>query len=191
MAAGVTTKRDGMAALRKAVAAFERERVLVGIPEKTTERDNTDGSPLTNAAIGKILDEGAPANNLPARPWLRPGVDSNKDKIASRYEGAAKRLLAGDTGALKTAHQIVGQETADAVKLKIESGPFAPLAPGTVAGRARQRGTKRRASETEYLRLVKQGVSPAAAQAAAGIQPLINTGQLRNAVTFVVRPRGK
>jgi hypothetical protein len=46
-----------------------------------------------------------------------------------------------------------------------------------------------RASEIRYLDLVANGMSAADAQGATGIRPLINTGQLRNAITYAIREK--
>jgi hypothetical protein len=74
------------------------------------------------------------------------------------------------------------------VKAKTSSNIPPPLKPSTIRGRKYLRGTQsRRAGETKYSALVKGGMAPAAAQRAAGIVSLVNTGQLRNAVTYVVR----
>jgi hypothetical protein len=57
-----------------------------------------------------------------------------------------------------------------------------------IDGRKYARGTKsRRESEEAYLGLIAKGMDPGAAQADAGIVSLINTGQLRNSITSVVR----
>jgi hypothetical protein len=51
------------------------------------------------------------------------------------------------------------------VRKKINEGPFEPLAPKTLQERKRRGRT--------------------------GEKPLIDTGQLRNSVTYVIRPKGK
>jgi hypothetical protein len=190
--AKLVKKQDGLEKLKRVLAAFEAERVLVGIPSNKADRSGTDLGALNNATIGIIMEKGSPAANIPARPWLAPGIVSAKSAIVSHYEQAAKKALRqGDLAAMSAAHKQVGHLTADAVKRYINSGTFAPLSPRTIANRARQRGTRRRVSETKYLGLVAGGMSPAQAQNVAGIRPLINSGQMRNAVTYVVRKKGE
>lgn len=189
--ATLTKKQDGLAKLQRVLAAFEAERVLVGIPSNKDDRSKTEKGALNNATIGIIMEKGSPAAHIPARPWLAPGIASAKGPIVSHYEQAAKQALrSGDAGALTAAHKVVGHLTADAVKAYLLHGHFEPLAPSTIANRARQRGTRRRPSETRYLGLVAGGMGAAQAQNVAGIRPLINTGQMRNAVTYVVRKKG-
>lgn len=164
---GLSVKTDTTKELMKALKTFNGSEVLVGIPSTTAGRepDPQNPSPINNATIGYIMENGSPAANIPPRPHLRPGVEDNKAKIVNRYRGAAKKALDGDLKAIGIAHQVVGQETADAVKAKITEGPFEALAASTLAAR-RRRGF-------------------------AGESPLIETGAYRNAITYVVRPRGK
>jgi hypothetical protein len=172
--------------LKKAV----QERVLVGIPAQNDPRSAPSG-PINNATIGIIMERGSPGRNIPARPWLVPGVRSARAQIGARYRAAARDALKTmSSDPIMRANRIVGQETADAVKRYIKTGSFAPLSPKTVAARARQRAARnRRASEIKYLKAVKAGMPLVKAQNLYGIRPLINTGQLLGSVTYVIRPR--
>lgn len=208
--AKVTMTKNEVEKLLSGLRSLEAEKVLVGIPADKSGRNNADGSPLNNATIGAIMEHGSPAANIPARPWLRPGIASAKAKIIKRYEGAAKKAVKGDLSAATIVHQVVGQETADAVKKYIRTASFVPLKRSTIAARARQRGSMhRRKGEKYYLELTKGrkggfgllnpyltslGGGDAAnidLQAAAGIKPLINTGQLLNSVGYVVVKTGQ
>jgi hypothetical protein len=184
----ITKVQDHTDVMLRVLKAFERQRVLVGIPGSKSPRK--DGR-LNNATIGMIMEKGSPGANIPARPWLAPGIDSGRERIIMHYEAAVKRAFKhGDVGALEAAHNRVGAEAVAAVRRYVRgAGHFVPLRPATVAARARQRGTRRRRSETKYLGLVASGMSLALAQNVAGIRPLINTGQLLNSVTYVVRSR--
>ena len=188
---GTSVRIDVASQVLKSIQAFDKLRVLVGVPESTAGREDYEGQEINNATIGYLMENGSPAANIPARPHLVPGVQSAGPEIVKRYRAAAQKTLAGETRALGIAHQVVGQIAADKVRLKIATGPFQPLAPSTVAGRARQRGTGKRPGEIEYARLIRQGETPASAQAAAGIQPLINSGQYSASIIFVVRARGR
>lgn len=188
---GMTVTVDIAAQVMSAIGRFDRERVLVGVPESTAGRQDYAGQEINNATIGYLMENGSPAANIPARPHLVPGVQEAGPEIVKRYRGAAEKAVGGDVGAIDVAHRVVGQIAADSVRLKITTGQFVPLAPSTVAGRARQRGTGKRVSEIEYARLIREGSSPASAQTQAGIQPLVNTGAYAASITFVVRPRGR
>jgi hypothetical protein len=156
--------KDNVASVLKSMRGLTDKRVLVGIPSSTTDRrpDPDEPQSLTNAEIGYIMENGAPEANIPARPWLKPGVEDAEDAIAKRYEAGAKAVLDGRVADMDTIHGQVGLIAQNSVRKKITDGPFAPLAERTLAGR-RARGR-------------------------TGEKPLIDTGQLRNATTFVVRP---
>lgn len=131
------------------------KEVLIGIPMSTTERP--DGE-ITNAELGYIHEYGAPEANIPARPFLIPGVESVKGKA---LELMKKAIIADLENKPKLRDKIlnqIGLMCAAAVKDKIDTGPFTPLAPSTV--RARKDKTA---------------------------QPLIDTGNLQNSITYVIR----
>ena len=57
----------------------------------------------------------------------------------------------------------------DAIKAKITDGPFEPLKPSTIAARKSKRKSRSNAD----------------------IKPLIDTGALRNSISYVIRDEGK
>lgn len=173
MKSGVTLVRDNSPGLRRAVAALTKTACLVGFPASEAERDPEPGEPhqpMTNAALGYIHDKGSPAANIPARPFMEPGIAAAQDKIAATYSKAAKSVLDQPASAdtiIDAAHNRVGLTAQDAIQSKIEAGVPPPLAARTIADRRRRFGAD--ASET----------------------PLIDSGQMKAAVTYVLRPKGK
>jgi hypothetical protein len=182
--------QDKVPEVLKALRELTASEVLVGIPSSTTERDSEGGGDITNAALGYIHEFGAPEANIPARPFLIPGVEKSLDRATQQLELAAKAALKGDTSKVEMRLEMAGIIAATGAKREISYGDFAPLKPSTVRNRRRGRQTKSmREAEKEYLRLVAGGMSDADAQSAAGIRPLIDTGALRNSITSVVRKR--
>lgn len=163
-------------------------QVLVGIPEANGARDNDeDSGPVTNAALGYIHEFGAPASNIPARPWLIPGVRKSARDYIPQLRGAAAAALDGKPDIVERSLRMAGILAAQGAKHEMATGNFVPLKPETVRARQYSRGTQsKRKSEIQYLNLIRQGVSPSTAQLATGIRPLINTRQLFNSVTYVV-----
>lgn len=177
---------DKMASIIKAINELGGKDVLVGIPEGNTERKS--GDPASNAVIGYIQEFGSPENNLPARPFLIPGVQDIQKPAAERLKIAAQRALSGDLSQAEKQLSAAGLMGQNSARAKINSNIAPALSPRTIAERHRQRGTKSmRKSEKGYLKAIANGDSPSDAQAAAGIVALINTGQLRNAITYVIR----
>lgn len=194
----VVITKDRVNAVVGSINKLVGQQVLVGIPESTADRSDEDQGPINNATLGYIHEFGAPGANIPARPFLIPGVRKSEKTYLPHLRAAAKAALEGNTAASDKALAAAGMVAESAVKVEITTADFVPLKPSTVAARARSRGTKsRRSAEKQYLKLIASGATPADAQSAAGIRPLIDTGQLRNAVTSVVRklkrfvPRGR
>jgi len=169
-----------MPALKKAVTAMTSKRVMVGIPEEGAERD--DGGDASNALIGYVLETGDPSRNLPARPFLVPGVREIEASAMSRLRAAGLAALAGDSASVSQALSAIGLEAQGAVRDKMDTGPFAPLADATLEARIRSKKAGD-AGAAQELANRRAGMSPSTDLA----QPLIDTGDLQNHITYVVR----
>ena len=137
----------------RAVARLDSHAVYIGFPGETQSR--SEGG-INNPTLAYIHEHGAPGANIPARPFLEPGVENARDDILRAFEAAVRRALGGDRTALTNMLDLAGVIGVRAVQDKIMAGPFAPLQPRTIARKKSSR-------------------------------PLIDTGQLRQAVTYVVR----
>lgn len=180
-------KQDNSKQVAAALKELARTKVLVGVPATRTDRKQAGGQ-ITNAALSAIHNNGAPEVGIPARPFLIPGIRAVRAAIIEQFRIAGQKSLEGDQNGVMVAFTRAGLIAQNSVRKKITDGPFVPLKPATVKNRMKGRGTKsRRASEKKYLQLVGQGMDLARAQNVAGIRPLINTGQLRAAQTFVIR----
>jgi hypothetical protein len=182
--------KDDVPAVVAAINELVGKEVLIGIPDKTTDRQQEEGQAITNATLGYIHETGSPEANIPARPFLIPGVEQAEEPALERLKKAAQVSLRGDTKSADKYLNDAGIIASNSVKKVFWSNNWEPLKPSTVANRHRQRGTKMREAERHYLELIGEGMSPADAQATAGIQPLVDTAQLRNAITYIVR-KGK
>lgn len=146
--------------LRKSIKLLLAKNIYVGIPMSTADR--ADGK-ITNAALGYIEEYGSPVNNIPARPFLVPGVESVRQEIEQRMKGIAKLALKGKPEQIGQEQNSLGMVAVNAVQTYLsDPNHFAPLAASTIAAR------KRRGRQPPY-------------------SPLIDTGALRRSVTFVVR----
>ena len=179
----VKVKKADLTGLRESVKLLAESELLVGFPEGTTERPDDGSTPeITNAALGYIHDHGAPENNIPARPFMIPAIRENLSKVADLMEGLAVTALTkrSPLAVVKGLTQ-VGLFMATAIKRKINEGIPPPLSDYTLRQRA---GKGRKGAKEELLRRAK-GENPSMEFA----KPLVDTGQLRNAVNFVIRPR--
>lgn len=182
----VTVVTDKTAGLLKSLAALAENRVYAGVPATTAGR-REEGVAINNAELMYIHENGAPEAHIPARPVVHPAIKSVQAQIIVGLRAAGKTALDGNPGGVLKGLNAVGLLAQNAMRKRITDGPFVPLSPRTIAARAAKRGTKRRKGEQQYLDLVAGGMSPAAAQSAAGIKPLIDTGALRRSLTYVIR----
>lgn len=156
---GLTVLVDNTRALAEGLRLLSNLRVMVGIPEDNDSRK--DGDPISNAALLYIHENGAPEVGIPARPTLKPGIKDAATEINRRLKLAGTAALEGRPQSVRNQFAAAGQAGASAVKAKINSNVGPPLSPATLAARKR-RGVKR-------------------------TNTLVDTGQMRNAVTYVVR----
>lgn len=154
----VKITRDKMADVVKAIQSLAQERVLVGIPAANAERRD---APINNAGIGYVQEFGSPANNIPPRPFLIPGVEAAQKDAVKHLKRGAERALDGQVDAGEKALHSAGLIAQNSVRATINEGIPPPLKPSTLAARRRRGRT--------------------------GTKPLIDTGQLRNAITYVLR----
>lgn len=183
----VEITKDNVAKVFGSLQQLVGQRVLIGIPESTNHRDE---DAINNAQIGYIHEFGSPASNIPARPFLIPGVKKAEKPALEQLKKAATAALDGESKKADQALNAAGIIGMNAARTEIGSNIPPPLSPDTVRNRKYQRGTKsRRANEQQYLDLIANGTPPADAQAQAGIVSLIDTGALRNSLTYVVKKK--
>lgn len=161
-APGIEILVDKVNAVIEGIQKLALNRVLVGIPSDRTNR--ADGE-ITNAALGYIHENGAPEVGIPARPFLVPGVKDAQGTTIIGMRAATDAAFEGRPAEVTRQFNKVGLQAVNAVKARINAGPPPPLKPGTIAARKRRGRT--------------------------GTKPLIDTGQLRNAITYVIRGPGE
>jgi hypothetical protein len=154
---GVSMTSSGLD-IEGALTALVKKQVLVGIPATNAPRE--DGDPINNAARLYIHEHGAPEANIPARPTLMPGIADVQDAINKYLQAAARAALSGDASKIDVALHSAGTVARDSVKTRIGSNTPPPLAERTLQDR-RARG---KASENT----------------------LVDSGEMRNAVTYVI-----
>lgn len=165
----------------KAVRYLTSTQVLVGVPSDNEPHlgadvgpnqrkdEGSQSTPLTNAELAYLHSNGVPERNIPARPFLQPGIDTVKDKILAIFEHAAKAALDGNTGEVDQSFDAVGLLAQGAVRGYIAAGIPPPLKPATIAAR------RRRTKGSSYKRPAGDTV------------PLIDTAQLLHSISYVKR----
>jgi hypothetical protein len=186
-AGSATIKQADLKGLGDVVSELAGKDVLIGIPRENAARG--DGESLNNAARAYILDRGSPAANIPARPFLEPGVKAALPRAEKYLMQGVKKAIKGDAQAIDRGLTAAGVSAESEVKKKIRSNLPPPLSVFTVMWRHHDRGGKMRDTEKAYVGLVGIGYTPAQAQAATGIKSLINTGEMLRSITHIVRSR--
>ena len=147
---------DKSTQLRAQLASLRRKQVLVGVPEDKTDR--RDGA-VSNAQLVYLHTHGSPMQHIPARPIIEPAIEApdNKAMIANQLGAAAKAVLGGQAVLAKQSLQKAGMLGRNAA-LRWFTDPRNHWAALS------QRTIERKESD----------------------RPLIDTGQLRRSITFVV-----
>lgn len=195
MKPGVRKTRDDVAKVLSSIKQLSGLDVLVGVP--STKADREDGDPINNAQLAYIHTFGStiqvaareqtvgrkgnrfakaknatsqtthtvPAHEIviPPRPFLEPGVQNAQPKTTPRLKRAAELALTGDFDAAEKELHKAGLIAQNEVRAVINAGVAPALADSTLRSR-RSRGR-------------------------TGTVPLIDTGELRNSITYVVRKK--
>ena len=156
-------KIDRLDEVLKSIAGLVRQEVLDGVPDRTAGRKD-DGEPLSNAEIGYIQETGSPANNIPARPHLVPGVQDARPKFEPQLQKSVEAALDGDLEQVQRRLNMAGIAAQNSVRAKVNSNIAPELAESTLEAR-RRRGVTRE-------------------------NTLVDTGQYRNSITYVIRKKG-
>ena len=176
---GVTVTLDKSDAMIRAVRELTRSEVLVGIPTDKGERSNGDTEAVTNAQLGFIHENGSPARNIPARPFLTPGIKAVGDQIIRHLRDAGKQALEGVSGGVAASLDRAGLVAQNSVRAQFVDNDWEPLTESTLNKRPP-------AKRDEEGKVAHQGKSR---RERGATNPLIDSGQLRKAITYVVRKR--
>jgi len=174
--------------LVKVFEALAKKKLLVGIPEQGPP---APGKTMTNSHLGYIHEFGSPANNIPPRPFLIPGVQKSRDKVVDLLAGGAvKAIKTGNVNDVDVAMHKAGTIAASSVQQMILDKIPPPLKPATVAARRRRsRGSKYRRKATPqaqraFIERYEAGVST---MSESPTTPLYDTGNLLRAITYTIR----
>lgn len=173
----------------KALNLMAGLEVLVGFPEENADRkaDEDEKGPITNAALGYIHDNGAPEQNIPQRQFMGPGIDAVRDKVTDKLGQTMKAVLVKGRGtdAVEQGLSQVGIMAAVSIKNYINDGVPPPLADSTLRSRVRRKSAAKGALRELDRRWDDQAPSIEFAK------PLVETAQMREAVTYAIRLKSK
>lgn len=153
--------KSNLNALKKSIELLGKSRVYVGIPAENASRDN--GNDINNAELLYIQTHGSPLWHVPPRPVIEPAINYNKKEIAKRlitaYGKAMENIYAGDSMQTAMQHlEVVGMYAQNIVRAWF-TNPNNGWEPNSP------------------LTVSKKGSS----------NPLIDTGEMRKSITYVVK----
>lgn len=165
----LTVTSDFTEDFNRILKKFKNDAVLVGIPALSTERDNPDGdtSQINNATLLALCNFGSPQNNIPPWPVMEIGIRNAQDPIAEEFKKAAKGALSKGLEALTTYYNRAGIIASTSIKKVINTQEDVP---GDKPSQA-----------TLDIRKVK---------GFKGSKYWLVTGQMRNAITYVINEGG-
>jgi hypothetical protein len=183
---GVKVTKDKVGDVLASVKRLTSQEVLVGIPGENAGREAAPGTPaqtVTNVQLGYVHEFGSPARNIPARPFLIPGIEGALDRLIPLMRKTGVQALSfGDVGAITAGLIAVGLAGASAVQMKITTGPFEPIKDRTKRDRLTRKASYINASPKRQAEMMAKWMG-------GDFKPLIDTGALRQSITFVVRPK--
>jgi|WetSurMetagenome_2_1015567.scaffolds.fasta_scaffold769330_2 hypothetical protein len=154
---------DNTESFKELINKFRNDKVLFGIPSTDESRNDTDE--INNASILAMNEFGSPLNNIPPVQPMRKGLQLARDEITLEFAKAAKTALNAGSSAIDQHYERIGIIVSNSVKKVInEQIGFPPPKESTLEAR-------------KYL--TKSGFK--------GTKRLLVTGQLRNAITYVVQ----
>ena len=150
-----------------------KRQVLVGVPEETDPRK--DGKGIGNAALAYVHDQGSPAQNIPPRPFMIPGIMKAQDQINIELLAVAKAQLEENKEQVELHLKRAGLIAQSSIRNVINEGEgFTPLKRATLLARLRRRKAARKWSKDKREETM------------ASFHPLVDTGQLRNSVVYQI-----
>ncbi len=149
-----------LAQLKKVYDELGRKQLKVGLFEHSKY---SDGTPI--AYVAAIQELGYPAGGIPPRPFLRPTMNDKKTEYGQLIFRVAKVAASGNITVNDGLTQ-VGAKAASDVKLAIKAVTTPALDDATVKARARRHSKGKSTNK-----------------------PLVDTGQMLNAVTFSVEDK--
>ncbi len=148
-----------------------RQKVLIGIPAEKAAR--SDGGP-NNATLGYIHEYGAPEANIPARPFLSPGMEKSEAMIVAELRRAAEKAIG-----LAVEGDVSGGKAA----VTERHAPDRPEGCEQYPGTDQRRLSPPLAEPTVYARLHRKKNR----RSGSDMKPLIDTGQLLRSISYVIR----
>lgn len=155
---------DNYKKVMKGLDFLEKSGVYVGIPESETSRP--DDKTVTNAELLFIHTNGSPVNNVPARPVIEPALEKDSDRLSKMMEKVVLSALENDFEKAEKNLKLTGMRGQNVSRAWFTDpeNKWPPNSPSVERAKRKKGSTNPR--------------------------PLIDTGELRKSITYVVEVGG-
>lgn len=183
------TKTSSAAKVNQALTSLAKKEVYVGIPQTRSSRP---GEPINNAELMYIHTNGSPVQHIPARPVIEPAISQPETRalIVDELKLAAEAALTGDKGKEDTHLKRAGLIGSNAAKAWFTDSRnnWPKNKPSTIRNKIRKLRGK---SLRDALDILDEYEQDSTTDVSSIDTPLIDTGELRRSITFVVGEKGK
>lgn len=171
----VVKKVDNFEKVVRSLDGLKDRDVLIGVPQED-KIGREEGDAVTNAQLLFLHSEGAPRAGIVARPTIQPAIEENRTIIAQKYSIAIKQAL--NKKSPDATLEALGLFLQNKARAKFGSDELAELKESTKRAKARKitrgkGGKTKKQLQNDFI--------------AGNGNPLIDTGELRKSVTYIIR----
>lgn len=133
--AGVVDTDMGMGAVVAEIEKLNNSYVTVGFQQGTVTRSQTKGQRSKKAGLSMpqiAAQNEFGTDKIPARPFMRPAVDSNRAKLDKAISGEYDKVVMG-TSTVKNSLNLIGLFMTGLIQKQIRATHYPPNAPSTIA----------------------------------------------------------
>ena len=157
---------DNYRSLKRAIDFIKNHEVYVGIQDNGNEREEEQNNEVTNAELLFIHSNGSPVRNIPARPVIEPAIKDDAERLHKMMAKSAQYAFDGENEKALDQLKKTGVRGQNVSRnwFYNEDNGWPPDSPSTIQSK-----------KNKYK--------------VAGYEPrtLINTGQMKNAITYFVK----
>jgi len=183
MKSGLTVTKDLFKHTMQSFGALGKTDVLVGVPAEDAERKELGA--INNAALAYIHNFGAPESHIPARPFMYTGIKNAQAKIITEFKKVGQAAFDANEAGVQKGLNAAGLAASTAIQNVISAGIAPPLSDRYLRERDRKLLARARAQKG----MIPELYGAIREAQLEGRTPLVDTGQLLKAITYVVRKK--
>ncbi len=181
MSAHIRDRDIGWRKFFENVHTIKESYVKVGVLGDDRGAEREPGSDLTVAEIAVVQEYGTKDGHIPSRPFMRSTFDAERNNLLKLAQQLIAHVSEGKQSVARGL-EILGAYLANAAKKRITAGAIPPPnAPSTALAKA-----KKGKAASQFRGPATLGKALGQVGAVASVKPLIDTGRLLNAITWVV-----